>query len=82
MAVIACIDMLIVKRNPARSPKSESTQGAVAILKEKKRSKVVYLKIQIQRSLFCGELGKRELNASAGRTIKVSGRTWYEIQIR
>ena len=45
-----------------RSKKSrkESTQGEVAILKEKKRSKVVYLKNQIQRSLFCGKLGKRD----------------------
>ena len=43
-----------------RRSKSESTQGAVAILKEKKRSKVVYLTIQRQRSLFCGKLGKRD----------------------
>ena len=47
------------EEKPSKRSKSESTQGAVAILKEK-RSNVVYLKIQIQRSLFCGNLGKRD----------------------
>ena len=35
MAIIAFIDMLIVRRNPARSRRKRSTQGAVASLKEK-----------------------------------------------
>ena len=49
------------EEKPSKRSKSEGTQWAVAILTEKKkRSKVVYLKIQIQRSLFCGKLGKRE----------------------
>ena len=48
---------------PSKRSKSESTQGAVAILKEKKRSKV-YLKIQIQRSLFDGKLEKRARKAA------------------
>ena len=47
------------EEKPSKRSKSESTQGAVAILKEK-GSKVVYLKIQIYRSLFCGKLGKRD----------------------
>ena len=46
------------------------------------KSKVVYLTIQIQRSLFYGELGQWRGNASAGHTVKFSGRTWYEIRIR
>ena len=58
MAIIACIDMLMVTRNPEKS-RRKSTQGAVAILRHKK-SKVVSLKMQIQRSLFCGKLGKRD----------------------
>ena len=48
----------------------------------KKRSKVVYLKIQIQRSLLYGKIGQPRSNASAGNTIKFSGRSWYEIQFR
>ena len=43
------------EEKPSKKSKKESTQGAVAFLKEKK-SKVVYLKIQVQRSLFCGKL--------------------------
>ena len=41
----------------------------------KKRSKVVYLKIQ-------RKAGQKRLNASAGHAKKFSGRTWYEVQIR
>ena len=37
------------EEKPSKKSKKESTQGAVA-----------YLKIQIQRSLFCGKLGKRD----------------------
>ena len=48
------------EEKPSQKSKKESTQGAVAILKEKKRSKVVYLKIQVQRILFCGKLSKRD----------------------
>ena len=35
-AIIACIDMLMLRRNPARSRRKEVTQGAVAILRQKK----------------------------------------------
>ena len=83
MAVIACIDMLKVRRNPARSRRErESTQGAVAILRRKKRvqgcaSQNSYPKKSIQR-----KAGQTSLNASAGHAKKSSGRTWYEFQIQ
>ena len=48
MAIVAYFDMLTVKGNPARVLTEEGTQGSVAILRRKKRSNVVYLKIQIQ----------------------------------
>ena len=56
---IACIDLLMVRRNQAGGRQVRLLKGAVPILREK-RSGVVYLKIQIQRSLFCGKLGKRD----------------------
>ena len=51
VVIIACVDMLMVIRNPARSQRKKVTQGAVAILRQKKsprlcistfRSKEVY----------------------------------------
>ena len=36
MAIVAYFDILTVRRNPARGPGKEGTQGSVAILKEKK----------------------------------------------
>ena len=50
------------EEKPSKKSKKESTQGAVAILKEKKVQGcvVVYLKIQVQKSLFCGKLSKRD----------------------
>ena len=72
MAIIACIHMLMVRS------KSESAQGAVAILEEK-RSEVEYLKIQIQRSLFCGKLGKQDWTLLGDTRKNFSGRTLYEI---
>ena len=68
------------RKASARSRK-ECTQG-VALLREK-RSKVVYLKIQSQRSKsILRKAGQTRLNASAGHAINFSGRTWYEVQIR
>ena len=46
------------EEKPSKRSKSESTQGAVAILKHRQVQGCV--KIQIQRSLFCGKLGKRD----------------------
>ena len=53
MAIIAYFDMLMVRRSPARGQKKKVL---VAFLREKKRSKVVYLKTQIQCILFYGKL--------------------------
>ena len=55
---------------PSKKSKNERTHGADAILKEKKKSKVVYLTIQIQRSLL-RKTGQTRLNASAGHAIKI-----------
>ena len=68
------------EKKPSTRSRKEGTQGAVAILREK-RSKVVYLKTQIQWILFHGKLEKWDLNASAGHTMKFSGCTWYETKI-
>ena len=59
MATIACVDMLMVRRNPAKRRKVRVLKEQLRFWK-KERSKVVYLKIQIQRSLFCGKLDKRD----------------------
>ena len=48
VAIIAYFDMLISERGTQREVEEEGTQGAVAILRRKKRSKVVHLKIEIQ----------------------------------
>ena len=48
------------EEKPSKRAKSESTQGAVAILKEKKGPRLCISKIQIQRSLFCGKLENRD----------------------
>ena len=44
MAFVAYFDMLTVRRNPARGRK-EGTQGAVAILKEKKSPRLCISKL-------------------------------------
>ena len=44
------------EEKPSKTSKSERPQGAVSILEEKVQG---CLKIQVQRSLFCGNLGKR-----------------------
>ena len=43
---------------PSKRSKSERYSRSSCDSEGKRRSKVVYLKIQIQRSLFCGKLGK------------------------
>ena len=48
VAFVAFFDMLMVRSNLSARSRKEGTQGAVAFLREKKRSKVVYLKTQIQ----------------------------------
>ena len=45
MAIVAYVDKLMVRATSARG-REDGTQGSVAILKEPKTSKVVYLKTQ------------------------------------
>ena len=52
MATIACIDMLMVRRNRARGRQVRVLQGAVAILNERKGPRLCISK--------CGKLGKRD----------------------
>ena len=68
------------EEKPSKKSKKESTQGAVAILKEK----IPRLCISEFRSkeVYSAEAGQTRLNASARHTIKFSGRTLCEIQIR
>ena len=47
MAIVSYVDKLVVRATSARG-REDGTQGSVAILKEKKTSKVVYLKTQRQ----------------------------------
>ena len=78
MAIIACIDMLMEEK-PSKRSKSESTQGAVAILK---RSKGCVSHNSDPKKSILRKVGQTRLHASAGHAIKFSGRTWCEIQIR
>ena len=55
MAMISCFDMLMVRRNPARGREKRVLEEQL-LFHQKKTSKVVYLKTQIQRILFCGKL--------------------------
>ena len=58
MAIVAYVDKLMVRSNLSARSRKEGAQGAVAILRKKKESKVVYLKTQIQWILFCAKLEK------------------------
>ena len=49
---------------------------------KRKRSKVVYLKIQIQWILFYGKLENWNWTLRRGHTMKFSGCIWYETKIR
>ena len=71
--------MLVVKRNPAKKWKRESTQGAGAILKEK--GPRLYLKTQIQK-VYSAESWANEFERFGGTRHKILRMTWYEIQIR
>ena len=71
MAMVACIDMLMVRRNPAGGPRSESTQGAVTILKEKKIQGCVSQNSAPKKSIL-RKAGQTRLDGSAGHAIKFS----------
>ena len=68
------------EEKPSRRSKSESTQGAVAILKEEKVKGCVSQNSGPKKSIL-RKAGQTRLNASVGHTIKFSRCTWYEVQI-
>ena len=57
MAVIAYFDMLMVRRSPARGRRKRVLEEQLRF-RNIEKSKVVYLRIQIQRGLFYGKLEK------------------------
>ena len=61
--------------------KKESTHGAVAILKHRKVQGCVSQNSDPKKSIL-RKAGQARGNASAGRTMRFSGRTRYEIRIR
>ena len=69
------------REKPSKKSKKESTQGAVAILKEKKVQGCASQNSDPKKSIM-RKAGQKRLSASAGHTIKFSGRTWYQIQMR
>ena len=68
------------EEKPSKKWKKESTQGAVATLRQKNQG-CVSQNSDPKKSILW-KAGQTRLNASAGHTIKFSGRTWCEIQIR
>ena len=81
MAIIACFWRADGEEKPSKRSKRESTQGAVAILKHRKVQGCVSQNSDPKKSIL-RKAGQVRVNASAGHTIKFSGRTWYEIRIR
>ena len=81
MAIVAYFGMLMVRRNPARGREKKVLKEQLLFWGNQK-SKVVYLKTQIQWILFFGKLENLGLNASVGHIMKFSGRTWYVTKIR
>ena len=69
------------EEKPSKRSKSESNQGAVAILKEKKVQGCASQNSGPKKSTL-RKAGQTRLNDSAGHALKFSGRTWYEVQIR
>ena len=66
---------------PSKRSKKESTQGAVAILKHRKVKGFLSQNSDPKKSIP-RKAGQVRENASAGHTIKFSGRTWHEIRTR
>ena len=77
LAIIACID----REKPSKKSRKESTQGAVAILRGKKKVQVCVSQSSDPKKSLPRKAGQTRLNASAGHTIKFSRRAWYAIQI-
>ena len=64
-----------------RSKKGSTPQGAVAILKHRKVQGCVFQNSHPKKSIL-RKSGQMSGNASAGHTVRHSGRTWYQIRIR
>ena len=83
MANVADIDILMLRRNPAKSRRKE-------VLKEQLVAFLKYRKVQIgcvsqdsdPKMSILRKVGELRLNASAGLTVTFSGCTWYQIKIR
>ena len=80
MAIVACIDMLMVSRNPARGWRKRVLKEQLRFLKEKNVQGCVSRNSDPKKSTL-RKAGQTRLNASAAHALKFSGRTWYEIQI-
>ena len=78
VAFVAYIDMLMVRSNLSARSRKEGTQGAVAVLREKKSPRL-HLKNSDPINSTLRKAGELGLNAPAGHTMKFSGRTWYEL---
>ena len=68
------------EEKPSKRSKKESTQQTVAILKHRKVQGCVSQNSNPKKSIP-RKTAKVRVNASAGHTVKFSGRTWYEIRI-
>ena len=77
MAIVANIDMLMVRRNLARGWKKRVLKEQL-LLWRKIKSKVVHLTIQIQRNLFYGKLENWDWTLRRDTPWKFSGRTSYQ----
>ena len=67
------------EEKPSKKSKKESTQGAIAILKEKKVQGCVSQNSDPKKSIL-RQIVHTRLNASEGHDLTFSRRTWYEIQ--
>ena len=68
------------EKKPSARSRKEGTEGALAILRGKKKSKVVYLKQSDPMNFVLWKAGEFGLNASAGHTMKFSGRTGTKLK--
>ena len=69
------------EEKPSKRSSKESTQKAVAILRQNKVQGCVFQNSDPKKFIL-RKAGQVRLNAWAGHTVKFSGRTWYEIRIR
>ena len=81
MAIIPCFDMLMVRRSPARGRRESEYSRSSCNSETKKVQGCVSQNSDPKKSIL-RKAGQVRLNASAGHTIKFSGRTLYEIRIR